>query len=147
MLDVPLQPPAKVLEHSRTSRENDVLRDSGQMMNSHTARRTHLVQASSDINRTRLNHVIHDLGQGRQKVRAVNFGIEKDFGGEEPLVTNVNVVFPACNAVFAGESRKVLVGIGVVLADFLDNVLADIGVVFLDLFGAGGIAVLAQGPV
>lgn len=36
----------------------------------------------------------------------------------------------------AGESSKVFVRVGIVFADFLDDVLADVGVIFLDFFGA-----------
>jgi hypothetical protein len=38
--------------------------------------------------------------------------------------------------VFAGKTGKVFVRVGVVFADFLDDVLADVGVVFFDLLGA-----------
>jgi hypothetical protein len=36
--------------------------------------------------------------------------------------------------VFTGESSKVLVWVGVVLLELLDDILADVGVVLLDLF-------------
>jgi hypothetical protein len=49
--------------------------------------------------------------------------------------------------VLACEARKVLVRVRVVFADFLDDVLADVGVVFLDLFrAASGRSAELRGP-
>lgn len=137
MLDVPLQSPSKVLEHGGSPREYDVLfQESNQTQSNHRTRETHLVQAPPHIDRTRLNHIIHHFRQRRQEIRTVDLGIEEDLRRKEPLVADINIVFPARDAMFAGKSRKVLVRIGIVFANFLDDVLTDVGVVFLDLFGA-----------
>lgn len=137
VLDVSLQPPSKVLEHGGTTRKDDVLGTipsaSAKLADYHP---TYLVQTPPDIDRTRLNNIVHDLRQGRQEIRTVDLGIEEDFRGEESFVADINVVFPSRDAVFSSESRKVLVRIGVVFADLLDDVLAYVGVVFLDFFGA-----------
>ncbi len=55
-------------------------------------RRTILIQASTDIDRRGLNSTIDDLREGRQEIGRVDFRVEKDFGGEEALVTNVHGV-------------------------------------------------------
>lgn len=136
VLDVSLQPSSKVLEHGGTTGEDNVLRGALPSAREHaTSTTTYLVQTPPDIDRTRLNDIVHDLGQGRQEVRTVDLGVEEDFRSQEPFVADINVVFPSRNTVFAGVSRKVLVRIGVVFADFLDDVLADVGVVFLDFLG------------
>jgi hypothetical protein len=54
--------------------------------------------------------------------------------------------YPASDAVFPIEPRKVAVRVAVVLFKLFDNVLTDIGVVFLDLFRAAIISFYLVGP-
>ena len=97
LLQVPLETLAKVLEHGRSTRENDVLGGS--------VRRTrliacpcvliwtNLVQTSSDVDGRLLDDAVDDLGKRCQEVGGVDLWVEEDLRGEESLVTDVDFVF------------------------------------------------------
>ena len=53
---------------------------------------TDLVQASTNVDGRRLNGAIDNLRERRQKVGRVDFRVEEDFRGEEPLVPDVHRV-------------------------------------------------------
>jgi hypothetical protein len=51
--------------------------------------------------------------------------------------------YSASHAVFAGEPRKVLVRVRIVFLELLDDILAHISVILLDLFGTA-VSILNQ---
>jgi hypothetical protein len=75
-LQVPLQPPPKVVEHRASTRENNVR-----------------VESATNVDRRGLDHLVDDFGEGGEEVGGVNFRVEEDLGGEETLVTDVDRVF------------------------------------------------------
>mmetsp|Transcript_39287 Transcript_39287/g.99011 ORF Transcript_39287/g.99011 Transcript_39287/m.99011 type:complete len:469 (-) Transcript_39287:189-1595(-) len=72
-LHITLQSLAKVLEHGRATTEHDVL-----------------VEATTGINRTALDSVIHHLGQGSEKLGRENLRVEEHLGAEETLVADIH---------------------------------------------------------
>jgi hypothetical protein len=68
VLDIALQPPSKVLEPGGITGENDILLGALPSAQGHTTRTTTFVQTPPDIDRTRLNDIDYNLGQGRQEV-------------------------------------------------------------------------------
>jgi hypothetical protein len=70
--NIPLQPLAEILKHGRTTREDNVL-----------------VQSSPDIDRRGLDNSIDNFGEGGQEIGRIDFGIEKDFRGEETFVSDI----------------------------------------------------------
>jgi hypothetical protein len=85
-----------MLEHCRSTREHDVLRESslirGIKEKTTENARTDLVQAATNVDGRSLNGTIDDLREWGQKVGRVYFWIEEDFRCEEALVPNVDRV-------------------------------------------------------
>lgn len=117
VLDVSLQPAAKVLVQRATTREHDVL-----------------VQATTDIDGAGLDDTVDDGGQGREEVGAVDLRVEEDLGRQETLIADVNG-----NLASTGLEDGVLresCGVAVETAELLDDIRADIAVRLLDLLGS-----------
>ena len=53
----------------------------------------YLVQSTADIDRRRLNDVVHNLGKRRQEVGRVDFRVEENLWREEALVSYIDIVF------------------------------------------------------
>lgn len=126
VLDIPLQPAAKVLVQRATTREHDVL-----------------VQTTTNVDGAGLDNAVDHGGQGRQEVGAVDLRVEEDLGRQEALVAHVNGDLAA-----AGLEHGVLreaCGIAVETAELLDNVRAHVAVLLLDLLGCleGGVGLAA----
>jgi len=79
-----------------------------------------------------LNGVVNDGGKGSQKVRAVDFGAEKDFRTEETFITNVNRKGTLSDGIFRLVEFDAFGGICVILFELLGEIRADVSVVFLD---------------
>lgn len=116
--DISLQPPSKVLVQGRATTQHNVL-----------------VQASSDIDRTGLDHAIDNLWQRRQEVRAVDFGVEEDFGCQESFVAYVDDEGGTASGLDRGVFGEAA-GIGVEAVELLDNVGADVAELLLDALGS-----------
>ena len=113
--------------------------------------RTNVVQPTTNIDRTGLDHAVDDFGERSEEVGRGDFGVEEDLGSEEALVSYVDLVLLlgevsvppshdrvssthlARNRMLAFVHSKELLGLLVVLAKLLDHVSADITVVLLDL--------------
>lgn len=50
------------------------------------------VQPTTNVDGTRLDHLVDDLRQRGQEIGTVDFGIEEDFGSEETFVSYVEGV-------------------------------------------------------
>ena len=117
VLDISLQPSAKIFVERAATRQDNIL-----------------VQTATNVNGRLLNDAINDHGQGSEEVGAVDFGVEEDLGGEESLVPNVDGGLAATHLV--DSMLEELASVTVVLGEFLDNVGADIAVLFLDFLGS-----------
>lgn len=117
VLDVPLQPAAKVLVQRATTREHDVL-----------------VQATTDVDGAGLDDAVDHGGQGRQEVGAVDLRVEEDLGRQEALVAHVNgdLASAGLEDGVLGESCW----IPVETAELLDDIRANVAVLLLDLLGS-----------
>ena len=114
LLDVALQPPAKVLVQRAAAGQDDVL-----------------VKATANVDRRLLNHGVDDVGEGREEIRAVDFGVEEDLGGQESLVANVDGSLASAGLGYdvLGELSPV----PIVFGKLFDDIWADIAVLLLDL--------------
>ena len=86
-----------MLEHRRSTREHDVLRENSFIRGMKEKKKTinagtDLVQAATNVDGRSLNGAIDDLREWGQKVGRVYFWIEEDFRCEEALVSNVDRV-------------------------------------------------------
>jgi len=72
-LDITLQTLGEILEHGGASREHNVL-----------------VQTTTSVDGGALDHLVNDLWEGSEEVRAGNLGVEEDLRSEETLVANVH---------------------------------------------------------
>jgi hypothetical protein len=57
--------------------------------------RSYLVQATTNVDGTRLNYVINDVREGCEEVGGVDFRVKEDLWGEKALVAYINGVFLA----------------------------------------------------
>lgn len=75
-LHIPLQSFPKILEHGRTTGQDDVF-----------------IQPAPDIDRRRLDDRVYDLRKGSEEVRVQNLRVKEYLGGEEAFIADVEVVF------------------------------------------------------
>lgn len=117
-LQVALNTATEVLEHGGSSRENNVL-----------------VETTTNVDGAVLDDVVDDSGEGDGEVRGEDLGVEEDFGTQEALITDVNLVLLLCDLVDALLDLEPLLRLSIVLTELLGDIRADIAVLLLDTLG------------
>ena len=117
-LDVTLKSSAKVTEHSRTTRKDNVL-----------------VQRTTGIDGAVLDGLIDNLGKRRQEVTAGNLRVEEDLRTQESLVADIAAEGALGDGLNTFVRLDALVRLGIELGELLDHIRADVTVGFLDSLG------------
>ena len=117
-LNITLETLAKITEHGRTTRQNNVL-----------------VETTTAIDGAALDGVIDNLGERDQKIRGEDLGVEEGLGTQETFVSNVDVEGPLGDGLNSLVLLDPLLTTTVVLPKFLDDIGANVAVSLLDTLG------------
>ena len=80
-----------------------------------------------------MNDTIDNFGKRSKEVTGCNFRVKENLWGEEAFKADVDAVLPTGYAMFSFKASKVLVWIGIILAELFDDILAYVTIVLLDL--------------